>query len=104
MLNIPHALSPKLSRRRWLQLGGLGVLGLSLPRLLQAGERRRPVPVQSCVLFLLHGGPSQLDIWDMKPAAPQRCAANFTPSPPACRGFKLRSICRSWPGRRTVSA
>ena len=37
MLSIPDApLGPTLTRRRWLQLGGLGALGLSLPRLLQA--------------------------------------------------------------------
>ena len=41
MLSIPDApFGPTLTRRRWLQLGGLGALGLSLPRLLQA--RRRP--------------------------------------------------------------
>lgn len=57
-----------LTRRHWLQAGGLGVLGLSLPQLLRADAGRR-TPVRSCLLFLLHGGPSQLDIWDMKPAA-----------------------------------
>src|SRR5262249_12578896 len=49
---------------------GLGALGLSLPALLRAADRRRQGPIRSCVLFLLHGGPSQLDIWDMKPDAP----------------------------------
>src|SRR5262249_43497417 len=58
------------TRRRLLQLGGLGALGLSLPGLLRADDRVPHAPARSCVLFLLHGGPSQLDTWDMKPDAP----------------------------------
>jgi len=53
------------------RLGSLGWLGLSLPRLRGGeGASRRTPAARSCVLLLLHGGPSQLDIWDMKPAAP----------------------------------
>ena len=36
-------------------------------RAAPAREADRPRQAWSCVLFLLHGGPSQLDIWDMKP-------------------------------------
>jgi hypothetical protein len=69
-----------LSRRAWLRLGGLGALGLALPQLLRAESKSRPAPVaRSCVLFLLHGGPSQLDIWDMKPAAPPEIRGEFKP-------------------------
>jgi hypothetical protein len=71
--------SPGLTRRRWLQVGGLGWLGLSLPRLLRAGEVRPATSARSCVLFLLHGGPSQLDTWDMKPAAPAEVRGEFGP-------------------------
>ena len=71
MLKIPHILTPTLSRRHWLQLGGLGALGLSLPHLLRSAQHNQAATQRSCVLFLLHGGPSQLDIWDMKPAAPE---------------------------------
>src|SRR5438445_13413240 len=71
---------PAISRREWLRLGGLGMLGLSLPRLLQAETAAKPEPIaKSCVLFLLHGGPSQLDIWDMKPAAPAEIRGIFKP-------------------------
>lgn len=73
-----------LSRRRWLQIGGLNSLGLTLPGLLRAAaqnssDRERSSPVQSCVLFLLHGGPSQLDTWDMKPSAPAEVRGEFRP-------------------------
>ena len=77
-----------LSRRRWLQVGGLGSLGLTLPALLQAGERSRR-PARSCVLFLLHGGPSQLDIWDMKPGAPAEVRGEFHPAATAVPGMQI---------------
>src|SRR5581483_1207057 len=64
-----------VSRRAWLRLGGLG-----LPRLLRAeAEAPARTPVRSCVLFLLHGGPSQLDTWDLKPAAPPEVRGEFQP-------------------------
>ena len=89
MLNLPHTLSATLSRRRWLQLGGLGALGLSLPRLLQTAEQSPPAPLRSCVLFLLHGGPSQLDIWDMKPEAPAEVRGAFHPAATGVPGLQI---------------
>lgn len=71
------------SRRRLLQLGALGPLGLSLPLLtnqhVALAEDDARVQHQSrgtfgrakrCLLVYLNGGPSQLDLWDMKPEAP----------------------------------
>ena len=92
MLNKSHNLASTLSRRRWLQLGGLGALGLSLPQLLQAAERGRPTSVRSCVLFLLHGGPSQLDIWDMKPAAPLEVRGEFRPAATSVPGMRITEL------------
>jgi hypothetical protein len=69
-----------LHRRDWLRLGVLGALGLSLPRLLRVEAEAKPAPrIKSCVLFLLQGGPSQLDIWDMKPQAPAEVRGPFKP-------------------------
>jgi Protein of unknown function (DUF1501) len=68
-----------LTRRHWLQVGAIGLLGLSLPRLLRAEQSSAARPARSCVLFLLHGGPSQLDVWDMKPAAPAEVRGEFQP-------------------------
>jgi hypothetical protein len=80
ILDFPVSQRRGLDRRQWLRLGGLGVLGLSLPELLHA-EARGPKPpiAQSCILFLLHGGPSQLDTWDMKPLAPPEVRGEFRP-------------------------
>jgi hypothetical protein len=72
------ALAASMSRRRWLQIGGLGCCGLTLPRLLQAeATPRRASTIRSCVFFLLHGGPSQLDTFDMKPLAPAEVRGEF---------------------------
>lgn len=77
------------SRRRWLQIGGLGAFGLSLPGLLRADGRRPRSPIRSCVLFLLHGGPSQLDIWDMKPDAPAEVRGEFKPIATSVPGIRI---------------
>ena len=67
-----HCLGPQpVSRRRMLEVGGLGLMGISLPRLLEAqsaaantGFRPR---ADSCIVIFLNGGPSHMDMWDMKP-------------------------------------
>ena len=73
-----------VSRRQMLQIGGLGLMGLSLPRLL-AAETAASQPgglqarADSCVLIFLNGGPSHLDMWDMKPDAPDGIRGEFKP-------------------------
>jgi hypothetical protein len=78
------------TRRRWLQLGGLGALGLSLPQLLEAWQPS--TPVRSCILFLLHGGPSQLDIWDMKPDAPAEIRGEFKSITTSAPGVRITEL------------
>jgi hypothetical protein len=77
------------NRRDWLRLGGLGAFGLSLPGLLRAAEGRGSPPARSCVLFLLHGGPSQLDTFDMKPAAPDNVRGEFRPIATSVPGTRI---------------
>src|ERR1700757_1612291 len=89
MLSTPHILTTRLSRRRWLQLGGWGTLGPSLPRLLRSAEHSPAAALRSCVLFLLHGGPSQLDIWDMKPSAPVEVRGEFRPAATSVPGVQI---------------
>ena len=59
-----------------IKAGGMGLLGLTMPRILQASERTNPqipiAPKAKSVIFLFQwGGPSQIDILDMKPDAPK---------------------------------
>ncbi|MBI4658581.1 MAG: DUF1501 domain-containing protein [Verrucomicrobia bacterium] len=66
-----HASS--FSRRHLLKVGGLGLLGLSVPRLLRAEGAKKGPPVRAkSVIFLYQfGGPSHVDMFDMKPEAPE---------------------------------
>ncbi len=78
----------RLSRRGFLRLGGLGLAGLTLPKLLQAqasGVRRETAAI---VLFLA-GGPSQLDTWDPKPDAPAGIRGEFGVIPTTVPGIRL---------------
>lgn len=62
------------TRRAFLRVGSLGLAGLSLPELLAAKARAASgdsTDHKSVVLLFLQGGPTQLETWDPKPAAPQ---------------------------------
>jgi hypothetical protein len=79
-----------MSRRAWLRIGGLGWMGLSLPNLLRGKSTAEVKSVaKSCVVFLLHGGPSQLDIWDMKPLAPAEVRGEFKPIATRVPGIRI---------------
>src|SRR5438105_9072337 len=71
-----------ISRRQILQVGAAGLLGLSLPNVLRArssaGAALTPT-ADACILVFLDGGPSHLDMWDMKPAAPAEIRGEFKP-------------------------
>ena len=65
--------STSISRRNWLKVGGLGMLGLTSTNWLQAiSENPKSIaPKAKSVVFLFQwGGPSQIDMFDMKPDAP----------------------------------
>lgn len=82
----PNPVSPRCSRRRLLQIGGLGYCGLSLPGFLQSRALASPrtatnsasvQPIEACILVFFYGGPSHLDTWDMKPNAPSDVRGEF---------------------------
>jgi hypothetical protein len=73
----------RVTRRRMLRVGGVGLLGgLTLPRLLelqaQAGTAT-PGQAQACIVLWLDGGPSTIDMWDMKPDAPAEIRGPYKP-------------------------
>ena len=84
--------SQTVCRRQALQAGGLSLLGLSLPELewLRAaapGDERHQR--NSCVFLFLFGGPSQIDLWDMKPEAPAEVRGEFQPKPTKVPGIQI---------------
>lgn len=70
-----------VSRRELLQVGGGGLFGMSLTKLLQAQDASPSVrPKAKSVIFLfLFGGPSQLETFDMKPHATSKVRGPYMP-------------------------
>ena len=65
----------RVSRRHLLKVGGMGLLGLSMPTLLRAESKSKaakiPVRAKSVIFLYQFGGPSHIDMFDMKPSAPE---------------------------------
>lgn len=68
------------NRRGFLKIGGLGLSGFSLADCLARRAVAAPQrPKTSIILFWLAGGPSHLDMYDMKPSAPAEVRGPFQP-------------------------
>ncbi len=81
-----------ITRRRLLEVGACSLFGLGLPRLLAATERRpggSTPRADHCILIFLNGGPSHLDMWDMKPNAPAEVRGPFKPIPTSVPGIQV---------------
>jgi hypothetical protein len=90
------------SRRSLLKIGGLGLLGLSMPRLLQAEEKQKATirPRAKSVVFLFQfGGPSHFETFDMKPDAPDGIRGLFSP---ISSNVPSMPICEHLPGMASV--
>lgn len=64
-----------------LQIGAIGALNLDLPQLMASEARAKSnvAHADSCILVFLNGGPSHLDMWDMKPDLPKEMRSLFKP-------------------------
>lgn len=93
-------LQPVLSRRSWLQLGGLSLgalttgLGPSLQRLLAAESQHAHHidPDFSVILLWANGGPSHLDLFDLKPEAPREIRGDFQPIATTVPGMEITEL------------
>jgi hypothetical protein len=95
---IPRCPGP-LNRRTWLKIGGLNLgalaVGLqpSLCRLLAAAERRGEVDKEfSVILFWANGGPSHIDLFDLKPEAPTEYRGPFKPIQTRVPGMEFTEL------------
>ena len=88
------------SRRGFLQVGTLALGGLGLADILRqramAGNSSRP---KSAIMIHLSGGPSHLDMYDMKPQAPAEYRGEFSPIHTNVPGME---ICELMPRSVTV--
>src|SRR5262245_20826894 len=81
-----------ISRRGFLQIGTLGLGGLTLADLLrlqgQGGMESHSAP-KSVIMVYLFGGPSHLDMYDLKPDAPAEIRGEFKPIKTNVSGFEI---------------
>jgi hypothetical protein len=90
-------------RRDFLTAGAAGLLGLSLADMLRAqaaGDTAgAPGPATGVIQIWLSGGPATIDIWDLKPGAPEEIRGEFRPIETAAPGV---SITEHMPGLAKV--
>lgn len=87
MLSVLFRTNAAAGRRELIRvgaLGGLSLAGRGLPAV--TGERGQQ---RSAVFIFLFGGPSQLDMWDMKPAAPVEIRGQFQPISTSAPGVQI---------------
>jgi len=83
------------SRREFLQVGALSAIGLSLPQAARAaaeGGVRPGHENRSCIMIFNLGGPSHVDLWDMKPDAPAEVRGPFAPIRTASDAFEISEL------------
>jgi Protein of unknown function (DUF1501) len=94
-----------LNRRDFLQVGALGLGGLTLADILrlraQANPQAetRPTP-RAVIMVCLAGGPSHLDMYDLKPDAPADYRGEFRPIRSNVPGF---DVCEHMPMQTRIA-
>jgi uncharacterized protein (DUF1501 family) len=86
-----------LARRDFLRIGSAGLFGLGLPQVLEleararaaAPERTRNQRARSVILVWLNGGPPTIDMWDLKPHAPDGIRGEFRPMATRAGGVQI---------------
>ncbi len=89
-----------MTRRELLRVGGISLMGLSLPNVLalqaaQAAESGSAAAfgrAKSVIFIFLQGGPSHIDIWDPKPDAPTGIRSQFKPIPTKIPGTDVTEV------------
>jgi hypothetical protein len=81
-------------RRSFLKAGLLGAAGLGLADLLRRESQAAPTPslgerLSSVIVLWMRGGPSHIDMWDPKPAAPLEYRGEFGVKPTKVPGILL---------------
>lgn len=99
MFHIPfgkHRACDGITRRQALRIGSTGLLGgLTLPALLQL-QAQAAAPLapkaKACIFLMLEGGPSHIDMWDLKPEAPAEIRGTFHPISTKVPGTQISEI------------
>jgi len=85
-----------LHRRDFLQVGGAGLLGLTLADAFRADAAPRPgrrqQTAKACILLYLAGGPSQFETFDPKPQAPASIRGPWGVIPTTVPGVRFSEL------------
>src|SRR5579872_4296672 len=84
-------------RRDFIKVGAAGLLGLSLPEFLRLeamakgsdDPAKASTKARSVILVWLGGGPATIDMWDLKPEAPEGIRGSFKPIPTKAGGIQI---------------
>jgi hypothetical protein len=85
----------RFHRRDFLKIGaGAGLLGLSLPQLLRLEaqakkEENAKRKADAVIMVWLAGGPAAIDMWDLKPDAPEGIRGEFKPIATKVQGVQI---------------
>ncbi len=86
-----------MSRRSFVQIGIAGMASVGLPALLRAkesgGGTAGPKKDTAVILLWLDGGPSHLDLYDMKPDAPVEYRGIWSPIKTNVPGIEIGELC-----------
>ncbi len=89
----PVRMCDGVSRRSFLQIGGLAMGGLSLPQILQAQQQTGAVSQHKAVIMIfLAGGPPHQDMLDLKPDAPVEIRGEFQPIDTNVTGIQISEL------------
>src|SRR5690348_15530698 len=83
-----------LNRRDFLRVGALGLGGSTLADGLRLRARAgtSPTTPRAVIMVCLAGGPSHIDMYDLKPDAPVEFRGDFKPIPTAVPGFEISEL------------
>src|SRR6185312_5975525 len=85
----PAMLHVRGHRRDFLRVGGFGLAGLTLADLLRAEAASPGSRPKSVIYVVLGGGPSHIDMWDLKPDAPAEFRGPFQPVATSIPGVQI---------------
>jgi hypothetical protein len=107
VLSSPKRLCTGLTRRDFLNVGGMGALGLGLGELLASQAKAESAghlgdgfgKAKRCIILFLYGSPSQLETFDMKPEAPLEIRGTMKSIPSSLPGL---DVCEGLPAMSKV--